>query len=82
VVIVDDVQRALGKLEGRFDGLDNQLEDIKRLIEGNREKFDKIMKRVDTLEKTNAHATGFVAAVSVICGVFASWAFKKFGGIG
>lgn len=74
---MDDMQRTLGKLEGRFDGLERQLDDIKGLMVGNAETAHEVVKRVEQIEKTHARVTGFVAACSAIGGVAATWLVKK-----
>lgn len=74
---MDDMQRTLGKLEGRFDGLERQLDDIKGLVEGNAHMGRRVSERVEQIEKTHARVTGFVAAFSAVGGVAATWLAKK-----
>ena len=74
---MDDMQRTLGKLEGRFDGLERQLDDIKELVVGNADMGRKVSERVEQIEKTHARVTGFVAALSAIAGVSVTWIAKK-----
>jgi len=74
---MDDMQRTLGQLEGRFDGLERQLDDIKELVVGNADMGRKVSERVENIEKTHARVTGFVAALSAIAGVSVTWVAKK-----
>ncbi len=74
---MDDMQRTLGKLEGRFNGLERQLDDIKELVVGNADMGRKVSERVENIEKTHARVTGFVAALSAIAGVSVTWVAKK-----
>jgi hypothetical protein len=74
---MDDMQRTLGKLEGRFDGLERQLDDIKGIVVGNADSARHVSERVDQIEKTHARVTGFVAALSAIAGVSVTWVAKK-----
>lgn len=71
------MQRTLGQLEGRFDGLERQLDDIKELVVGNADTGRKVSERVENIEKTHARVTGFVAALSAIAGVSVTWIAKK-----
>ncbi len=71
------MQRTLGQLEGRFDGLERQLDDIKELVVGNAETSKHVSARVENIEKTHARVTGFVAALSAIAGVSVTWVAKK-----
>lgn len=71
------MQRTLGQLEGRFDGLERQLDDIKELVVGNADMGRKVSERVENIEKTHARVTGFVAALSAIAGVSVTWIAKK-----
>jgi hypothetical protein len=74
---MDDMQRTLGQLEGRFDGLERQLDDIKELVVGNADMGRKVSERVENIEKTHARVTGFVAALSAIAGISVTWVAKK-----
>ena len=74
---MDDMQRTLGQLEGRFDGLERQLDDIKELVVGNADMGRKVSERVENIEMTHARVTGFVAALSAIAGVSVTWIAKK-----
>ena len=74
---MDDMQRTLGQLEGRFDGLERQLDDIKELVVGNADMGRKVSERVENIEMTHARVTGFVAALSAIAGVSITWIAKK-----
>lgn len=74
---MDDMQRTLGKLEGRFDGLARQLDDIKELVEGTANMGRQVSERVEQIEKTHARVTGFVAAFSAIGGLAVAWIAKK-----
>lgn len=71
------LHRALGRVEGKVDGLEQQLADIKGLVIGNAETARQVSERVENIEKTHARVTGFVAACSAIGGVAATWVFKK-----
>ena len=71
------MQRTLGQLEGRFDGLERQLDDIKELVVGNADMGRKVSERVENIEMTHARVTGFVAALSAIAGVSITWIAKK-----
>ena len=71
------MQRTLGQLEGRFDGLERQLDDIKELVVGNADMGRKVSERVENIEMTHARVTGFVAALSAIAGVSVTWIAKK-----
>lgn len=67
----------MGRVEGKVDGLEKQLADIKELVVGNAASARDVAKRVENIEKTHARFTGFVAACSAIGGVAATWVFKK-----
>lgn len=57
----DDLIRAIGQLEGRFDGFEQRLNegisDIKQSV-------DKHGNRITSLEHSRSHAHGFLAAAS------------------
>jgi archaellum component FlaC len=75
----DEMQRALGRLEGRFDSFEQQLDSVKALVEGNAKAAKDVAQKVERLEMTHARVTGAVAAVAAIFGAFSSWIVKKIG---
>lgn len=71
------LHRAMGRVEGKVDGLEKQLADIKAIVINNADNSRRVEERVDVIEKSHARFTGFVAACSAIGGVAATWVFKK-----
>lgn len=78
---MDDLTRAVGKLEGRFDGLEKSLDDglreIRVLLTKHVLDDEKVEKRVGRLENQYARAMGFVAAISAAAGVVSSLVIKR-----
>jgi hypothetical protein len=81
---MDETTRAIGRLEGRFEGLETTLSDIKKIVSDNASKYDAGMDRMTTIEKDHAKAKGVLVGVSAVSGAAAAtvaWAAKKFVGI-
>lgn len=78
---MDEITRAVGKLEGRFDGLEQRLDERFAALGASLEKHVKedgdVEKRVADLEQARWRAHGFIAAVSAIVSVFASLVVKR-----
>jgi len=81
---MDETTRAIGRLEGRFEGLENTLLDIKKIVSDNATKYDTGLTRMAALEQEHAKAKGVLIGISAISGAVAAilaWAAKKIVGI-
>lgn len=79
---MDDITRAVGRLEGRLDEmakrLDDGVEKIHSLVESNVMSQQKLEVRVQRVEQKHAFATGWVAAIVAFVSVSVSVVTKKF----
>jgi len=65
-----ELDRALGRVEGKVDGLEHSIHEIKSMLQ---ESHKDITKRVGSLEHSRSKLLGTVGAVSAVFGVIGSW---------
>jgi len=70
--MMDDVviHRALGRVEGKVDGLEADIKEIKVLLQDN---HARVSKRVASLEHSRSKLLGTVSTVGAVFGVIGSW---------
>lgn len=64
------IERALGRVEGKVDRLEQDIKDIKFLLQ---EGTTSISTRVNSLEQSRSKLLGTVGAISAVFGVVGSW---------
>ena len=64
------IERSLGRVEGKVDGLENDIKEIKQMLQENN---TGLSKRVASLEHSRSKLLGTVSGVSAIVGVAGSW---------
>jgi hypothetical protein len=70
----DEIQRSLGRLEGKLDIL---ITEIKQHFEDDKKNFSSIDTRIQKVEKKIYYASGFVAAIAFIIQHFKSYIFPS-----
>jgi hypothetical protein len=70
----EDIQRSLGRLEGKLDIL---ITEIKQHFEDDQNNFSSIDTRFQSVEKKIYYASGFVAAIVFISQQFKSYLFPS-----
>ena len=70
----DEIQRYLGRVEGKLDLL---LTEIKTHFEDDKQNFSSIDTRIQKVEKKIYYASGFVAALAFILQQFKSYIFPS-----
>jgi len=70
--MVDDavIHRALGRVEGKVDGLEQDIKELKHLLQENHVNTSK---RVASLEHSRSKLLGTVSTVGAVFGVIGSW---------
>lgn len=67
------IERALGRVEGKVDGLENDIKEIKMMLQA-RDGIDATTsKRISSLEHSRSKLLGTVSGVASIFGVLGSW---------
>lgn len=64
------IERSLGRVEGKVDGLERDIQEIKQMLQENN---TGLSKRVASLEHSRSKLLGTVSGVSAIVGVAGSW---------
>ena len=64
------IERSLGRVEGKVDRLEQDVKDIKFLLQ---EGAASISTRVSSLEQSRSKLLGTVGAISAVFGVVGSW---------
>lgn len=64
------LHRALGRVEGKVDGLEADIKEIKAILQEN---HAHVSKRVASLEHSRSKLLGTVSAVGAVFGVVGSW---------
>lgn len=65
--MTDDLNRSLGRVEGKIDQL---LDELSRHFEDDKGKFQKIDTRLSTVEKNVWYGSGVAATVAALAGYF------------
>lgn len=81
---MDETTRAIGRLEGKFDGIESALQRIETVVNANAHIAADVGKRVATLEGEHAKAKGIMLGVSAVAGAAGAvftWAVKKTTGL-
>ncbi len=70
--MVDDavIHRALGRVEGKVDGLEQDIKELKQMLQEN---HVTLSKRVASLEHSRSKLLGTVSTVGAVFGVLGSW---------
>lgn len=70
--MVDDavIHRALGRVEGKVDGLEQDIKELKQMLQEN---HVTLSKRVASLEHSRSKLLGTVSGVAAVFGVVGSW---------
>lgn len=64
------IERALGRVEGKVDGMENDIQEIKRMLQENN---TGLSKRVASLEQSRSKLLGTVSGVAAVFGILGSW---------
>lgn len=64
------IERSLGRVEGKVDGLEENIKEIKKLLQ---ESHNDIAKRVASLEHSRSKLLGTASAIGAAFGVFGGW---------
>ena len=64
------LERSLGRVEGKVDGLEATIKEIKALLQEN---HAHVSKRVASLEHSRSKLLGTVSTVGAVFGVLGSW---------
>lgn len=64
------IERSLGRVEGKVDRLEQDIREIKNLLQ---EDSTSISKRVSSLEQSRSKLLGTVGAISAVFGIIGSW---------
>lgn len=64
------IERSLGRVEGKVDGLEENIKEIKKMLQ---ESHTDITKRVSSLEHSRSKLLGTASAIGAACGVFGGW---------
>lgn len=64
------IERSVGRIEGKVDGLEKDIKELKQLLQENHVNTSK---RVASLEHSRSKLLGTVSAVGAVFGVFGSW---------
>lgn len=64
------IERSLGRVEGKVDGLEVDIKELKQLLQENNAGLSK---RVTSLEHSRSKLLGTVSAVGAVFGVAGSW---------
>jgi hypothetical protein len=65
-----ELDRALGRVEGKVDGLEHSIREIKSMLQ---ESHNDITKRVSSLEHSRSKLLGTASAIGAAFGVFGGW---------
>jgi SMC interacting uncharacterized protein involved in chromosome segregation len=65
-----ELDRALGRVEGKVDGLEHSIHEIKSMLQ---ESHKDITKRVSSLEHSRSKLLGTASAIGAAFGVFGGW---------
>lgn len=63
-------ERALGRVEGKVDGIEKDIKELKNMLQEN---HVTLSKRVASLEHSRSKLLGTVSGVSAVFGVVGSW---------
>ncbi len=66
----EHIARSLGRVEGKVDGLEDNVREIKRMLQ---ESHADITKRVSSLEHSRSQLLGTASAIGAAFGVFGGW---------
>lgn len=67
------IERSVGRIEGKVDGLEQDIKEIKMMLQA-RDGADAIMsKRVSSLEHSRSKLLGTVSGIATVFGVAGSW---------
>lgn len=64
------IERSVGRIEGKVDGMEQDIKEIKALLQEN---HAHVSKRVASLEHSRSKLLGTVSGVAALFGVFGSW---------
>jgi len=64
------IERSVGRIEGKVDGLEADIKEIKVLLQEN---HARVSKRVASLEHSRSKLLGTVSTVGAVFGVIGSW---------
>jgi hypothetical protein len=65
-----ELDRALGRVEGKVDGLEHSIREIKSMLQ---ESHNDITRRVSSLEHSRSKLLGTASAIGAAFGVFGGW---------
>jgi len=65
-----DIERSLGRVEGKVDRLENDVKEIKAILQ---EAHAAISGRVGSLEHSRTKLLGTVGTISAVFGILGSW---------
>ena len=63
-------ERSLGRVEGKVDGIEKDIKELKQMLQGN---HAVLSKRVASLEHSRSKLLGTVSTVGAVFGVIGSW---------
>lgn len=64
------IERSLGRVEGKVDGLEKDIKEIKEMLQ---EHSTSLSKRVASLEHSRSKLLGTVSGISALVGIAGSW---------
>ena len=64
------IERSVGRIEGKVDGLEQTIKELKQMLQEN---HVSVSKRVASLEHSRSKLLGTVSGVAALFGVFGSW---------
>lgn len=64
------IERSLGRVEGKVDGLEKDIKELKEMLQENN---TGLSKRVASLEHSRSKLLGTVSAISALVGIAGSW---------